>query len=30
MSLDVVFPNESKMKVDDLDKLKSKLAKLKK
>ena len=28
MSIDVVFPNESKMKVDDLDKLKSKLVKL--
>ena len=30
MSVEVVFPNESKMKVDDLDKLKSKLVKLKK
>lgn len=30
MSLDVIFPNESKMKVDDLDKLRSKLVKLKK
>jgi hypothetical protein len=30
MSIEIVFPNESKMKVDDLDKLKSKLVKLKK
>ena len=30
MSLDAIFPDESKMKVDDLDKLKSKLSKMKK